>query len=308
MGTVAQVKVFEPEPLAGRAVDKVQAVFLEVQDAFNVFDPKSELSRLNASAAAVPFKCSPSLWDMLKQARRAHAVSGGAFDVTVKPLMELWGFHCKRGDSLPDAVEIKAAAALVGLDKVVFDDAAHTVKFPVKGMAFDFGGIAKGYAVDLAADALKALGVKRALVNLGGNMYCFPEPPPGQDAYVIGVRDPLDKDNIRGVVELRDMAVATSGNYERYVTIQGKQYTHIVDPRAGLPVSDMLAVTVLTPRGVDSDYLSTTVFINGPDFARKLLPLYPRTSFLVIRRNPQTQAPELVKIGAGWDKVPDKQP
>ena len=302
MGTMATVKIYGTDDIADKAADKVQDVFQDVQAVCNIFDPKSEIARLNATAADKPFRCTQMLWELLLVARRAHEVSNGSFDITVKPLMDLWGFYRNR-ETLPSEQEIKNAMPLVGLSKVIFNDKAHTVKFPVKGMAFDLGGIAKGFAIDMAAEAAKSMGIKSGTINLGGNIYCLPAAPPQKSYYEIGIRNPLKKDEICGTVEVKDQSVSTSGNYERYVIIGDKQYTHIIDPKSGLPVADMLSVTVITPKAVDSDYLSTSIFINGPEFAEKIRSIYPRTSFLVIRRSAETSNPEVVKIGSIWNNV-----
>ena len=113
----------------------------------------------------------------------------------------------------------------------------------------------------------------------------------------------MKKNEICGTVDVKDQALSTSGNYERYVIIGDKQYTHIIDAKKGIPVVDMLAVTVVTPKAVDADYLSTSIFINGPEFAEKIRQNYSRTSFLIIRRNPETSTPEVTKIGGIWNNI-----
>ena len=302
MGTMATVKIYGPDEITGKAADKVQDVFQDVQDVCNIFDPKSEVARLNAAAADKPFRCTQMLWDMLQISRRAYEISDHSFDITVKPLMDVWGFYRSR-EMMPSEQEIKNAMTLVGLNKVIFNDKAHTVSFPVKGMAFDLGGIAKGFAVDAASDAVKSMGINSGTIDLGGNIYCLPAPPPAKSAYSIAVRNPMKKNEICGIVEVKDQALSTSGNYERYVIIGDKQYTHIIDAKKGIPVADMLAVTVITPKAVDADYLSTAIFINGPEFAEKIRANYSRTSFLIIRRNAENSSPEVIKIGGIWGNI-----
>jgi len=302
MGTMATVKIYGPDEITDKAADKVQDVFQDVQDVCNIFDPKSEVARLNATAADKPFRCTQMLWDLLQISRKAYEISDHSFDITVKPLMDVWGFYRSR-EMMPSEQEIKNAMKLVGLNKVIFNDKAHTVSFPVKGMAFDLGGIAKGFAVDVASDAIKSMGINSGTIDLGGNIYCLPVPPPAKSAYSIAVRNPIKKNEICGAVEVKDQALSTSGNYERYVIIGDKQYTHIIDAKKGIPVADMLAVTVITPKAVDADYLSTSIFINGPEFAEKIRANYPRTSFLVIRRNAENSSPEVIKIGGIWGNI-----
>ena len=142
MGTGAAFTFWGAPEKAELAAKNGRAEFDRVVRACNLYDPESELAKLNRSAAEAPFGCSDELWVLLSEARQAYEFSGGAFDITAKPLMDLWGFYRRRGDSLPSEAEIAEAKKRVGLDKVVFDDEKQTVKFTVPGMAFDLGGIA----------------------------------------------------------------------------------------------------------------------------------------------------------------------
>ena len=251
--------------LARKEMEKVAALC-------NYFDSGSELSRLNASASEKPFVCSAALWEILQETRKFHRISEGAFDPTIRPLMRAWGFYRER-KTLPARNEIIQAKTVCGFDKVVFNDTDHSVYFKTAGLSIDLGGIAKGWAVDKATEAvLKYTAVRIGIIDLGGNMRCLPEPPPGKEYYTIAVRDPKNRDGICALVNVLNESVATSGSYERYVTIGGKQYTHIINPVTGYPVEGVLSATVITPRGVDSDALSTSLFVNGLGFAEKLGP------------------------------------
>ncbi len=321
MGTVCQVKLWAPKEAAPKAAEAAKEAIAQVESVCSVFDKASELSKLNETAFDAPFVCSPLLWEVLGHSRRFNAISNGAFDVTIKPLMALWGFYRKRGE-LPSQEEIDEARKTVGMDKLVFDDAARSVKFSVKGMGIDLGGVAKGFALDKAVERLLALGVKRGMVNIGGNIRCLPLPPPGADAYVVGVRNPFapvsdpktgsvkrnpfsgDGDSLCGSVKLLNASIGTSGDYERYVVIDGRHFTHMMNPKTGLPVENMIAVTVVTPLGVESDGLSKAPFINGPDAAKEICSRIPATSALVIRRDPENPADIIMdRIGPIWGSV-----
>lgn len=300
MGTMVEVKLYGEAVAAARAADAVQAEFLAVEQACNIFDPESEISRLNERAGNEPVACSELLWDVLVSARRFYAFSDGAFDITARPLMDLWGFYRKR-QTLPDEAEIVAAQQRVGLDKVAFDDAARSIRFLAPDVRIDLGGIAKGYAVDRAVAAALAQGITAGTINLGGNVACLPDPPPGRDAYRIGIRHPRDRDELCGTVVISgSLAMATSGNYEKSVVIEGRRFTHIMDPSTGRPVADMMAVTVITPRAVDSDGLSTAIFIRGEALARRACAEIPGTRVLIIRDIPDSE-PEILRFGPGWE-------
>lgn len=303
MGTVCELKFWAAPKLASQAADEATAAIREVESVCSVFDKDSELYRLNDTAFDAPFKCGPMLWDVLSHARRFNTISQGSFDITVKPLMLLWGFYRKRGE-LPSKAEIDEAMKTVGMDKLAFDDVAQTVRFTVKGMGLDLGGVAKGYALDKAAARVMDIGVKRGLINLGGNMRCLPLPPPGRDAYLIGVRNPFDAKGAIGEIKLLNCCVGTSGDYERYVVIDGRHYTHIMNPKTGLPVENMLSVTIVTPLGVESDGLSKYPFIAGPEAAKEICGRIPSTSALVIRRNPAKPSEVIMdKFGSIWTGV-----
>lgn len=286
-------KVKQAVEAAYQAVAKVDALC-------NRFDNSSELARLNATAREKPFHCDPLLWNLLLISKRYYELTDGEFDISATPFTTLWGFHRKR-KTLPTTAEIAAAAKRSGLDKVSFDMKKHTVRFLVAGMALDLGGIAKGYAVGLAAKAAATFGVEIGVINLSGNAYCFPKPYPGESTYTVGIKNPLDKTKIIGTFTMVGESVATSGNYERYVVINNKHYTHIMNPKTGRPVENMLSVTVVTPKGVDSDALSTSIFIKGAKFAEKIIREFPRTSILIISRNPKTGSVETHSFGNIWN-------
>ncbi len=270
MGTRAAVSFYGDRTQTEAAARAVRDTFSRIQGICNLFERESELSRLNASASERPFVCSDELWEVLTAARGAYVFSGKAFDITAKPLMDLWGFYRRRGDSLPSDSEIEETKKLVGLDRVVFDDVRRSVFFPVRGMSFDLGGIAKGFAVDKAADAATALGVRRGVIDLGGNLRVLSEPPPGRTYYQIGIRDPQGAHAIlKRKLKMLNQAVATSGNYERFVTIRGRRYAHIMNVVTGCPVTGMRAVTVVAPTALRADIYSTTAFIRGEQFIRE---------------------------------------
>ena len=256
----------------------------------NAYDPESELSRLNAAAHAAPFACSDGLWDILLAAREAYRETEGAFDPTVGPLMRLWGFHGKR-NTIPTEAEIEEALAKVGLDKVVFDDEARSVRFAVEGISLDFGGIAKGYACDLVSGILRANGVDCYMIDLGGNIQVSEKPPRGRRHFKVGIRDPVDKGRVLKVMALKGCSVATSGNYERSRVIEGRRVGHIMDPASGRPGEYHASVTAITPRGVDSDVYSTAVFVRGAPLARRLAAQKPGTSFFIVDEDKATTIP-----------------
>jgi thiamine biosynthesis lipoprotein len=250
------------------ALKAVNGAFAEVMELANLYDPESELSQLNAQAHIKPFVCSQRLYGLLCESRKAYELSSGSFDISVKPLMDLWGFYRKQGKIPPEA-DIAEAKLLCGLDKIVFNDAERTVKFPRRGMALDLGGIAKGFALDLAVEKLaqKNISVRRGTINLGGNIYLLGR----GESYRIGIKDPSAPEKIKDVITLKAPgAVSSSGDYERFVILEGKKFGHIIDPDSGFPAARNYAATVFASSGVKSDWMSTTLYLRGKDFSSSL--------------------------------------
>lgn len=295
-GTYGRVTFWEPESFAAPATDSMIAELQSLHDMLNVFSPKSELSRLNAVAADEAFECSDKLWNVLLECRRAYRETDGAFDITVGPLMKVWGFHRER-TSLPTDEEIERTLLSIGLDKVVFDDAHKSVRFTHPDTYFDLGGIVKGYALDVAANIVRQWSIGCGLIDLGGNIYCLENPPPERLAYSVGIRNPFNREALLGTVQVTNCAVATSGNYERSVTIEERTVHHIIDPRSGQPVPNAASVTVITPRGVDSDIYSTAIFVGGEKLVKSLRRHRKRTS--VLRVGLDTEGKPIIRRD-GW--------
>ena len=297
MGTVGRITLYsDRENQTEPALDQAQKKIAEIEKICNIFDPESELSRLNRSAARQEFSCSPLLWEMLCAADHYFKFSGGCYDPTVQPLMQLWGFRSKR-KSLPSAAEIAGALKKVGWDKVKLDPEKRTVRFLADGIGIDFGGIAKGFALDKVKEILQRHGIRLAVLDFGGNIGCIM--PEKHDPCRIGIQDPEIPGELVHTVEMRSRCAATSGSYERFVIINGKQYSHIMDPRTGKPVSGMLSVTVVTPRGTDSDALSTAIFVKGEKFAEEVCRKLPDTGVFLIRRPPGKESGrEILRFGS----------
>lgn len=294
--TLCRLSVWSLPPAQSEALfAELNRQLRQLHDCINAYDPDSELSALNRNAATTPVTCSPMLWDVLTSAREAWQVSEGAFDVTIGPLMQLWGFYEKQ-QATPSQDEIQAACQKVGLNKVHFNEQQHSVFFGVPGMRIDCGGIAKGYALDLATKVLTQHGVSIFLLDLGGNIACSATPPPGRDAFTIGIRNPLAENTLLGTMPLRGRFVATSGNYERFRVIDGKRVGHIMDPRSGLPSTFIDGISVVTTSGLLSDVFSTAAFIGNQALAQTLCKRFPGTGFIFVARDSQGQ-PQVEYIG-----------
>jgi len=277
--TICRLKVWTDDKSKSDAVARdVLKQLQSLHRTINVFEPDSELSRLNSSAAEAPFVCSEVLWDILQASRTVWRQTDGWFDISFAPLLALWG---KGRKTLPEQSELDAVLPLVGLDKVVFDDEARTVSFPRSGMSLNLGGLAKGYALDLTRRLLEQAGFDCFLLDFGGNLYLSRRSPPGMEGFPIGIKHPGNLDQMLCRLELSNCCVSTSANYSRGTTIGEKRIGHIYDARTGQPVSTSGSVTVITPGGVAADAFSTAVFAGGLELAKRLCDMVPGTGFIL---------------------------
>ena len=283
MSTVAELSL----PAAAAAnLSRLQPVvadcFASVDQSMSLFQPTSEIARINQMAGAgPPTTIGAETADVLRYALRVAQESDSAFDPTISPLMKLWGF--RRDVTVverPTDDALRTTMEQIGWRHIQLTpgDAATsaTARLARPGMALDLGGIAKGYAVDQACEALLKQGCPDFLVNLAGNMRARGTPGRNRNGWRVGIRDPLHDGAWLGTIILRDgEGIATSGNYERYVIIDGQRYTHIIDPRTGHPVTGLISVTVLATSALEADALSTALFVLGVEQRRALLDAHP---------------------------------
>jgi thiamine biosynthesis lipoprotein len=237
---------------------------------------ESPLSRVNLEAARRAASVDPELFAFLDASLRYSRESGGAFDITVGPLMKAWGFFEADG-RLPDSGELAQARRRVGFEHVHLDPVRRTVRFDIEGVELDPGGIGKGYAVDRVAALLRRQGVPAALVSAGGSTIYGLGAPPGEDAWQVTLEDPLSRGRAALAVRLRDNALSIAGTAEKVFEAGGTRYTHIMDPRTGTPVSGVLTVAVITGTGIDGDAWDDALFVLGVGKSREYLKRMPGT-------------------------------
>lgn len=266
MGTLAAVTAIAPDQQTAEAA--VAAAYERLDDVNRLMSDyveDSEIGRLNRLAPGETMTLSPETYECLSRAIQFHHLSGGTFDPTCRPLVWLWKDAAKRG-ALPSEAEIAEAQERTGPDKLMLDPQTRSVAVEIAGMQVDLGGIAKGYALDLAAEAMKKAGATAGLVDVGGDIVAFGRKPDGS-AWRIGVRDPSAADrSIYGIrLALTDAAVATSGVQERFYEIGGQRYSHIIDPRTGRPAAQAPSVTVIAPDGITADAWATVFSVLPPE-------------------------------------------
>jgi thiamine biosynthesis lipoprotein len=232
----------------------------------------SELSQVNQHAADQPVKVSREFFDLLDACFDYSRRSEGSFDITVGSLMKVWGFY-KGSGHLPHRAEVRAALDQVGYRNVILNPADLTVRFRVRGIALDPGGVGKGYAVDKMVGILKESGVSCGLVSGGGSsIYGIGAPPDNPKGWYVRIRDPKDEKKTAAEVYLRNQSLSTSGNYEKFFWAEGKLYSHIMDPRTGFPAEGMLAVSVIAPKTLDSEVWAKPYYILGRQWTKTHTP------------------------------------
>jgi FAD:protein FMN transferase len=223
----------------------------------------SEWSAMNREAASRPVRVTSELFALLSECLDYSRMSDGAFDITVGPLIKVWGFYKGEG-SLPQRKQVEAALDRVGYRHIHLDPGLRTVRFARPGMDLDPGGIGKGYAVDRMVEVLKQAGVRTALVSASGSsIYGLGAPPDEPQGWPVTIRPPRDPSAVAAHVVLRNLSLSTSGSYEKFFWAEGRTYSHIIDPRTGYPAQGTTAVSVLAPRAMDSEAWTKPFFING---------------------------------------------
>lgn len=254
---------------AEKATEDAFSAIERFGDLINFFSDKSELSLINRNAGIREVKISPDTFDVIEKALYASKKSDGAFDPTIGPEIRLWDFFKK---VKPSEAEIRKNLSFVNYKDVVIDKAGSTVFLKKKGMLMDLGAIAKGYAADLAVATLKRDGIHAGIVANAGDIRAFGLKPDGKP-WIIGIKNPRQKnesDEIFAEIKLRDKAISTSGDYERYFIEDGQRFHHILDPKTGHAAGLCRSVTIIADKGVFTDSFSTAIFVLGHEKGMKL--------------------------------------
>ncbi len=286
MDTIMDIKAYGPK--AGEAVD---AAFKRIDEIEQMASPSvetSDVSRINLAAGKEYVKVNPEIIKMIKTAVKYSELSEGAFDITVGPLIKLWGIDTPE-ERLPSKSEIQAVLPLVGYKNISIKETDNSIKLMKEGMSIDMGGIAKGYAADETVRILKEYGVKSAIINLGGSsVYTLGEKPDGS-LWSVAVQHPRkDKNSYAFVIKMPEQALSTSGDYERYFIKDGRRYHHIFNPFDGYPadagvMSDTIVINNDIPDGnMLADILTKITFVSGVDKGFQIIDGIPGVECIAI--------------------------
>ena len=308
MGTFAHLKaIAKDNRTAKKCLDTAFAELKKVDDLRSDYKSDSEVSEVNRDAFKRAVKVSKSTFEVLQKSAEFSRLSEGAFDITIAPLTELCRTAAE-SDSVPTDAELEQARSKVGYEKLILDANEMTVRFAVEGMKLDLGGIAKGYSIDKAIEAMRVAGAVGGMVDVGGDIRCFGLPPKGKKTWRIGLQNPAEPDSdeetlagvsdqVLMVLKLTNAAIATSGGYRRFFLIEGKKYSHIINPDTATSAEGLSSVTIISKNAIDADALATSVSVMGTEKGLALIEKISNTEAILITPSPNYK---LIKTtGAG---------
>ena len=283
MGTVVEIILNGySEQVIKDAADAGFAEIKRLESLMSHYQDSSDVSKINKGAGMEPVMVSPEVIEVVETSRRISEMSSGAFDITMGVLGSVWHFtKDDGGEPLPPASEeVTPLLKLVNFNQVIVDRDALTVKLAKEGMRINLGGVAKGYIVSKAVDIVKRKGIKKGIIQAGGDMFMFNETD--DKPFRIGIRNPREENKVVGTIDITNGATATSGDYERFFIKDGVRYHHIIDPKTGFPAAKVQSVTIVAKDGTTADAVSTAVFVMGKEEGMKLIEKLPDAEGLII--------------------------
>lgn len=269
LGTLVNLKAYGKN--GEKAVDEAVYRLNQLDDMFSAFKPESDIGRINLNSGIKPQKINRDTLELLKKSKEYSFLCSGAFDPTIRPLVQLWGIG-KNKDYIPEDSEIREKMKLVNYGDIEINENECFVKLKRKNQAVDLGGIAKGYAADEIRDIFIKNKIKSGLVDLGGNIFVLGKKI-DKSLWKVGIQDPFkDRGQYVGILYAEDKSVVTSGYYEKFFKNDGELYHHIINPITGYPSkSEIISATIVSDNSIDGDGLSTGIYILGIDKGFKII-------------------------------------
>ena len=277
---------FEITVVANDSVEGSKAINLAIEEITRIeklissWDPNSQTSEINKNAGVQPVRVDSELFQLIERAIGISKITDGAFDISYASMDRIWKFDGSM-KVMPSKEEIKASVAKVGFKNIILDKTNTTVFLKHEGMKIGFGAIGKGYAADKAKAMLISKGISAGIINASGDMNTWGKQPNG-NTWKVAITNPMDKHKVFAVLPIKNGAVVTSGNYEKFVEFNGKRLTHIIDPRTGYPSSGLISVTVFAPKAELADALATSVFVMGKDVGLSRINQMPKIECVII--------------------------
>ncbi|WP_125154687.1 FAD:protein FMN transferase [Clostridium rectalis] len=269
LGTIVQLKVYGKN--AESASNKAMDIISDIDNKMSPSKANSEISNINKNAGKSFVKVSDDTFIVIKKALEYSKLSSGYFDITIGPLVNLWGIGTDKA-IVPSVNEINKKKSFINYNDIILDDKSKSVKLKKVNESIDLGGIAKGYTADKVKECLLKEGIKTAFINLGGNIVTVGNKS-DNSLWSIGIQDPLKtRGEYFSVVKVSEKSIVSSGNYERFFIKDGKKYHHILDPKTGYPSENgLIATTIISDKSIDGDAISTSTYILGLEKGLKLV-------------------------------------
>ena len=272
------------------AIDEIK----RIENIISSWKPNSQTSKINQNAGIKPVKVSKELFDLIKRSKAISKLTDGAFDISYASMDKIWKFDGSMTD-FPSEEEIKKSVEKVSYQNIILNEKDTTVYLKYKGMKIGFGAIGKGYSADKAKKILQDKGVKAGIINASGDMNTWGKQPDGTD-WKVAITNPFNKNKAFALLPLKQGAVVTSGNYEKYIMFKGKRYTHIINPKTGYPSSGIVSVTVFAPKAELADALATSVFVMGKEVGLNLINQLPKVECIIIDDKGKINTSNHIKI------------
>ena len=272
--------VAENEKVANAYIDTAIAEVSRIEKLISSWDPNSQTSEVNRNAGIKPVKVDLELFDLIKRSIEISKLTDGAFDISYASMDNIWKFDQSMTE-MPSDELIKKSVEKVGFNKIILDEKNQTVFLPQKGMKIGFGAIGKGYAADKTKRLLMDKGVDAGIINASGDMNTWGKQPNGDD-WKVAITNPMNKNNAFALLPLKQGAVVTSGDYEKFVEFDGIRYAHIINPKTGYPSKGIISVSVFAPSAELADALATSVFVMGIDVGLDRINQLPNTECIII--------------------------
>ena len=264
MGSRFDLTVVAKNQTQGNAyLDMAITEISRIERLISSWDPNSQTSKINQNAGVAPVKVDGELFNLIERAIKISKLTQGAFDISYASMDRIWKFDGSVME-MPSEEAIRQSVAKVGYQNIVLDQEKGTVFLTKEGMKIGFGAIGKGYAADRAKALLLKNGVTSGIINASGDLNAWGTQPDGKD-WMVAIVNPLNKDKVFSWLPVRDQAVVTSGNYEKFIILNGERYTHIIDPRTGYPSKGLRSATIFTANAELADALATSIFVMGVD-------------------------------------------
>jgi len=281
MGSRFDVTVVAKDSIEGnKYIDTAISEITRIEKLISSWDANSQTSEINRNAGIKPVKVNSELYQLIERAIGISKLTDGAFDISYASMDKIWKFDGTM-TKMPTEDEITASVSKVGYQNIVLNKENSTIFLKLEGIKIGFGAIGKGYAADKAKDLLISKGVSSGIINASGDMNTWGKQPNGSE-WKVAITNPMNKNKVFALLPIKNGAVVTSGNYEKFVNFNGTRYTHIIDPRSGYPSSGIISVTVFAPKAELADALATSVFVMGKEAGLDRINQLPKIECIII--------------------------